>query len=142
MAKEKEQIDKLKFEKEEQAKGNFIIAGVDEVGRGPLAGPVCVAAVIMPLDDVIDGVDDSKKVSEKKRKLLFEQIKDKAVAYSIKMISEDVIDKINILQATKLCMKEAIESLPLRPDVVLIDAIDKLDTDVNLRGIIKGDALS
>lgn len=142
MAKEKLEVDKLKFEKEEQAKGNFIIAGVDEVGRGPLAGPVCVAAVIMPLDDIIDGVDDSKKVSEKKRNLLFEQIKEKAVAYSIKMVSEEVIDKINILQATKLCMKEAIESLPLRPDVVLIDAIDKLDTDVNLRGIIKGDALS
>ena len=142
MAKEKLEIDKLKFEKEEQAKGNFIIAGVDEVGHGPLAGPVCVAAVIMPLDDIIDGVDDSKKVSEKKRNLLFEQIKEKAVAYSIKMVSEEVIDKINILQATKLCMKEAIESLPLRPDVVLIDAIDKLDTDVNIRGIIKGDALS
>ena len=75
MAKEKKQIDKLKFEKEEQAKGRFFIAGVDEVGRGPLAGPVCVAAVIMPLDDLIDGVDDSKKISEKKRELLFEQIK-------------------------------------------------------------------
>ena len=142
MAKEKLEIDKLKFEKEEQAKGNFIIAGVDEVGRGPLAGPVCVAAVIMPLDDIIAGVDDSKKVSEKKRNLLFNEIKEKAVAYSIKMVSEEVIDKINILEATKLCMKEAIESLPLRTDVVLIDAIDKLDTDVNLRGIIKGDALS
>ena len=142
MVKEKQEIDKLKFEKEEQTKGNFIIAGVDEVGRGPLAGPVCVAAVIMPLDDIIEGVDDSKKVSEKKRNLLFEQIKEKAVAYSIKMVSEEMIDKINILQATKLCMKEAIESLPLKPDVVLIDAIDKLDTDVNLRGIIKGDALS
>ena len=73
--KEKEFVDKLKFEKEEQQKGNFLIAGVDEVGRGPLAGPVCVAAVIMPLDDIIEGVDDSKKVSEKKRNLLFEQIK-------------------------------------------------------------------
>ena len=142
MAKEKIEIDKLKFEKEEQAKGNFIIAGVDEVGRGPLAGPVCVAAVIMPLDDIVEGVDDSKKVSEKKRNLLFEQIKEKAVAYSIKMVSEEMIDRINILQATKLCMKEAIESLPIKPDIVLIDAIDKLDTEVKLRGIIKGDALS
>lgn len=142
MAKEKIEIDKLKFEKEEQAKGNFIIAGVDEVGRGPLAGPVCVAAVIMPLDDIVEGVDDSKKVSEKKRNLLFEQIKEKAVAYSIKMVSEETIDRINILQATKLCMKEAIESLPIKPDIVLIDAIDKLDTEVKLRGIIKGDALS
>ncbi len=142
MAKEKQEIDKLKFEKEEQVKGNFIIAGVDEVGRGPLAGPVCVAAVIMPLDDIIDGVDDSKKVSEKKRNLLFGKIKEKAIAYSIKMVSEETIDKINILQATKLCMKEAIESLSVKPDVVLIDAIDKLDTDVSFRGIIKGDALS
>ena len=142
MAKEKEFVDKLKFEKEEEAKGNFLIAGVDEVGRGPLAGPVCVAAVIMPLDDLIEGVDDSKKLSEKKRNLLFEQIKEKAVCYSIEMVDEETIDKINILEATKLCMKRAIESLKLRPDVVLIDAISKLDTDVNLRGIIKGDALS
>ena len=142
MAKEKEQIDKLKFEKEEEAKGNFLIAGMDEVGRGPLAGPVCVACVIMPLDDIIDGVDDSKKLSEKKRNLLFEQIKEKAIAYSIEMVDEQTIDKINILEATKLCMKNAVEKLSIKPDVVLVDAISKLDTDVNLRGIIKGDALS
>ncbi len=142
MAKEKQEIDKLKYEKEEQLKGNFIIAGVDEVGRGPLAGPVCVASVIMPLDDLIEGIDDSKKVSEKKRTALAELIKEKAIAYSVQMVSEEVIDEINILQATKLCMKQAIENLTLRPDVVLVDAIDKLDTDVNIRGIIKGDALS
>ena len=142
MAKEKEQIDKLKFEKEEEAKGNFLIAGMDEVGRGPLAGPVCVACVIMPLDDIIEGVDDSKKLSEKKRNLLFEQIKEKAIAYSIEMVDEQTIDKINILEATKLCMKNAVEKLSIKPDVVLVDAISKLDTDVNLRGIIKGDALS
>lgn len=142
MAKEKVEIDKLKFEKEEQQKGNFLIAGVDEVGRGPLAGPVCVASVIMPLDDIIEGVDDSKKVSEKKRKVLFEQIKEKAISYRIEMVDEQTIDKINILEATKLCMKKAIENLELKPDVVLIDAISKLDVDVNIRGIIKGDALS
>lgn len=142
MAKEKEQIDKLKFEKEEETKGNFLIAGMDEVGRGPLAGPVCVACVIMPLDDIIEGVDDSKKLSEKKRNLLFEQIKEKAIAYSIEMVDEQAIDKINILEATKLCMKNAVEKLSIKPDVVLVDAISKLDTDVNLRGIIKGDALS
>lgn len=142
MAREKEQIDKLKFEKEEEAKGNFLIAGMDEVGRGPLAGPVCVACVIMPLDDIIEGVDDSKKLSEKKRNLLFEQIKEKAIAYSIEMVDEQTIDKINILEATKLCMKNAVENLSIKPDVVLVDAISKLDTDVNLRGIIKGDALS
>lgn len=142
MAREKEQIDKLKFEKEEEAKGNFLIAGMDEVGRGPLAGPVCVACVIMPLDDIIEGVDDSKKLSEKKRNLLFEQIKEKAIAYSIEMVDEQTIDKINILEATKLCMKNAVENLSIKPDIVLVDAISKLDTDVNLRGIIKGDALS
>jgi len=142
MAKEKVEIDKLKFEKEEQQKGNFLIAGVDEVGRGPLAGPVCVASVIMPLDDIIEGVDDSKKVSEKKRKVLFEQIKEKAISYRIEMVDEQTIDKINILEATKLCMKKAIENLELKPDVVLIDAISKLDVDANIRGIIKGDALS
>ena len=142
MAKEKEQIDKLKFEKEEQANGRFFIAGVDEVGRGPLAGPVCVAAVIMPLDDIIEGVDDSKKLSEKKRDLLFEQIKEKAICYSIQMIDEQTIDKINILEATKLAMKNAINEMSVKPDVVLVDAINKLDVDVDIRGIVKGDLLS
>ena len=118
------------------------ILGIDEVGRGPLAGPVCVACVIMPLDDIIEGVDDSKKVSEKKRKILFEQIKEKAISYSIEMVDEQTIDEINILQATKLCMKRAVENLGLKPDVVLVDAISALDIDVPIRGIIKGDALS
>ena len=86
--KEKEFIDKLLYEKQEQEKGKFLIAGVDEVGRGPLAGPVCVAAVMMPLDDIIEGVDDSKKISEKKRDLLFEQIKEKAICYSIEITTE------------------------------------------------------
>ena len=142
MAKEKVEVDKLKFEREEEQKGHFLIAGVDEVGRGPLAGPVCVACVIMPLDDIIEGVDDSKKVSEKKRKILFEQIKEKAISYSIEMVDEQTIDEINILQATKLCMKRAVENLGLKPDVVLVDAISALDIDVPIRGIIKGDALS
>lgn len=142
MAKEKVEIDKLKFEREEEQKGHFLIAGMDEVGRGPLAGPVCVACVVMPLDDIIEGIDDSKKVSEKKRKLLFEQIKEKAIAYSIEMVDEQTIDQINILQATKLCMKKAVENLGLKPDVVLIDAISSLDIDVEIRGIVKGDALS
>ena len=140
--KEKEFIDKLLYEKQEQEKGRFLIAGVDEVGRGPLAGPVCVAAVMMPLDDIIEGVDDSKKISEKKRDLLFEQIKEKAICYSIEMVNEQTIDEINILEATKLAMKNAIESLAVKPDVVLVDAISKLDTDAEIRGIVKGDALS
>lgn len=142
MAKEKIEVDKLKFEKEEQLKGRFLIAGVDEVGRGPLAGPVCVAAVIMPLDDLIEGIDDSKKISEKKRNVLYEQIKEKAIAYSVQLVDEQTIDKINILEATKLAMKKAIEDLSLRPDIVLVDAISKLDVDVEIRGIVKGDALS
>lgn len=140
--KKKEFIDKLKFEREEQAKGRFLIAGVDEVGRGPLAGPVCVASVMMPLDDIIEGVDDSKKISEKKRDLLFEQIKEKAICYSIQMVDEQTIDEINILEATKLAMKRAIEGLEIKPDIVLVDAISKLDTNVEIRGIVKGDALS
>ncbi len=142
MAKEKPVIDKLLYERAEEQKGHFLIAGMDEVGRGPLAGPVCVACVIMPLDDIIEGIDDSKKISEKKRKELFNQIKEKAVAYSIEFIDERVIDEINILNATKLCMKKAVEALGITPDVVLVDAIDRLDIKVPIKGIIKGDALS
>ena len=140
--KDLENVDKLLYEKEEQTRGHFLIAGVDEVGRGPLAGPVCVAAVMMPLDEIIEGVDDSKKISEKKREILFEQIKEKAVCYSIQMVDEQTIDKINILEATKLAMKNAINDLTIKPDVVLVDAISKLDVDAEVRGIIKGDALS
>ena len=140
--KEKEFVDKLLYEKQEQEKGRFLIAGVDEVGRGPLAGPVCVACVMMPLDDIIEGIDDSKKISEKKREQLFEEIKEKAICYSIQMVNEQTIDEINILEATKLAMKNAIESMDVKPDVVLVDAISKLDTDAEICGIIKGDALS
>ena len=140
--KEKEFVDKLLYEKQEQEKGRFLIAGVDEVGRGPLAGHVCVACVMMPQDDIIEGVDDSKKISEKKREQLFEEIKEKAICYSIQMVNEQTIDEINILEATKLAMKNAIEDMSVKPDVVLVDAISKLDTNVEIRGIIKGDALS
>lgn len=134
--------EKLVFEREELEKGNKLIAGCDEVGRGPLAGPVCVACVIMPLDNLIDGIDDSKKISEKKREMLAEKIKETAISYSIFMVGEETIDKINILEATKLCMKNAIEKLDVKPDIVLVDAISKLDTDIKIRGIVKGDALS
>lgn len=134
--------EKLVFEREELEKGNNLIAGCDEVGRGPLAGPVCVACVIMSLDNLIDGIDDSKKISEKKREMLAEKIKETAISYSICMVSEETIDKINILEATKLCMKNAIEKLDVKPDIVLVDAISKLDTDIKIRGIVKGDALS
>jgi len=134
---------KLTYEYQLLAEGKRYIAGVDEVGRGPLAGPVVCAAVIMPLDDndLILGVDDSKKVTEKNRKILSEAIKNKAIAYSICAVNEEVIDEINILNATKRCMKNAIEGLSLKPDCVLIDAVD-LDIDVETRPIIKGDAKS
>lgn len=134
---------KLTYEYQLLAEGKRYIAGVDEVGRGPLAGPVVCAAVIMPLDDndLILGVDDSKKVTEKNRRILSEAIKNKAIAYSICAVNEEVIDEINILNATKRCMKNAIEGLSLKPDCVLIDAVD-LDVDVETRPIIKGDAKS
>lgn len=140
--KEKELIDKLKYEREAKEQGFNLIAGMDEVGRGPLAGPVCVCAVIMPLDDIIEGVDDSKKLSEKKRNELAEKIKEKAISYKIAMVDEKIIDEINILEATKLCMKKAVEGLEIKPDIVLVDAISKLNIDVPIQGIVKGDLLS
>ena len=116
------------------------IGGCDEAGRGPLAGPVCVACCIMPLDDLIEGVNDSKKLTEKKREKLFEEIKQKAIKYSIEFVDEKTIDEINILNATKLGMKKVIENC--NPDICLVDAISKLDTNVKIEGIIKGDAKS
>ena len=138
----KEKIDKLRYEREFQALGAKLIAGVDEVGRGPLAGPVCAAAVVMPLDDIIEGVDDSKKLSPKKREQLAKIIRQKAIAYKICMVDEKVIDKINILNATKLCMKNAIDGLGVEPDIVLVDAIKSLDVKPKVNGIVKGDMLS
>ena len=137
----KEQIDMLQFEKEFVSQGKTHIAGIDEAGRGPLAGPVVVASVIMPLDNIIDGINDSKKVSEKKRNELFEKIKQTAISYHIEVIDEKVIDDINILNATKLGMKNCIDKLETTPDVVLIDAV-KIDSDVQTVSIIKGDAKS
>lgn len=134
--------DKLKYEKELQEQGCKLIAGVDEVGRGPLAGPVVCACVIMPLDDIIEGVDDSKKLSEKKRELLFDKIMDKAIAVSIEFVDEKVIDEINILQATKKCMANAVNNLKVKPDIVLVDAVSDLDINVPSKAIVKGDALS
>ena len=142
MKNTKDKIDKLKYENIEISKGSTLIAGVDEVGRGPLAGPVVCAAVIMPLDNIIEGVDDSKKLSEKKREKLYDEILNVALAYSIEWVYEDEIDRINILNATKKCMARAINGLKIKPDVCLVDAIDKLDTNVKLTPIIHGDALS
>ena len=137
----KEIVDKLQYEEELASKGYKLIAGVDEVGRGPLAGPVVCASVIMPLDDIIVGVDDSKKLSKKKRELLYEQIINKAIAYSICQIEPNEIDEINILNATKKCMAKSINSLSIKPDIVLVDAV-KLDVSFETMSIIKGDYLS
>ena len=134
-------VDKLYYENIERSFGAKYVAGVDEVGRGPLAGPVVTAAVIMPLDDVIEGIDDSKKLSPKKREKLYDEILKKAIAVSVQEVSEKVIDEINILNATKLCMKNSVEGLAVKPDVVLVDAV-KLDADVKCVPIIKGDAKS
>ena len=140
----KPQTDLLLFEKEELNKGNKLIAGVDEVGRGPLAGPVCTCACIMSLkeEDIIDGVWDSKKLTPKKREELAQLIKEKAICYSINYESEKTIDQINILNATKKCMATSINSLKVKPDVALVDAVSSLETSVPVHAIIKGDALS
>ena len=119
------------------------IAGVDEVGRGPLAGPVVCCAAIMPLDyeNAVDGVDDSKKVSAKKRESLYETLKSKAIAYKICRIEPEEIDEINILEATKKCMRMCVEGLEIKPDVVLVDALN-LELSVKSVPIIKGDMKS
>ncbi len=135
-------MDKLVYERELINKGCVYICGVDEVGRGPLAGPVVCAAVIMPLDDVIEGVDDSKKLSAKKRETLSAEIIEKAVAYAICRVEPEIIDEINILQATRLCMKNAVESLAVKPDFVLTDGNMKLDIELPQKSIVKGDSLS
>lgn len=135
-------MDKLKYERELNGRGYKYVCGVDEVGRGPLAGPVVCAAVIMPADGIIDGVDDSKKLTPKKRVCLAEKIKEKAIAYAICRVEPQVIDKINILEATKLCMKNAIESLSVKPDFVLVDGNMTLDIVVPQQSVIKGDYYS
>ena len=131
------------YENKYLSMGAKLIAGIDEAGRGPLAGPVAVAIVIMPLDkdSIIEGVNDSKKLSEKKRELLFEQIKDRAIAYHVELVDEMTIDTINILNATKLGMLTCLEKINPKPDITLIDAV-KLNTDYPTESIIKGDALS
>ena len=133
--------DLMAYENQLLAQGYKYICGVDEVGRGPLAGPVCVAAVIMPMDNLIQGINDSKKVAKAKREKLYEQIKQNAIAYSIQMVDNVKIDEINILNATKQAMHDAICSLKVNPDIVLIDAV-KLDIPFKSMSIIHGDALS
>lgn len=130
------------IENEYREKGFNIICGVDEAGRGPLAGPVYAAAVILPSDCVIEGLNDSKKLTEKKREALFDEIKEKALAYGIASADEKEIDEMNILNATFLAMKRAIVSLSVRPDLALIDGNQKPHTDIEEVTVIKGDAKS
>lgn len=133
----------LDYENHYLKKGYSLIAGIDEAGRGPLAGPVCVAMVVMPLGetDIIEGVNDSKKLSEKKREALYDEIIKKAIAYHIEMVDKDTIDDINILNATKLGMVTCINSIEKKPDIVLIDAVE-VNVDTETVSIIKGDTLS
>lgn len=136
-------MDLLTLEKEYCARGFLAVAGVDEVGRGPLAGPVVCAAVILPLEEErrIIGIDDSKKISARKREALAEQIRESARAYAVEEVSETLIDEINILQATRLCMKRAVEKLQPSADMVLTDGNMTLDIALPQRSIVKGDAL-
>lgn len=133
--------DLLKYEKELYKENITLIAGVDEVGRGPLVGPVVAAAVILPKNYHLEGLTDSKKLSEKKRNTFFEIIKRDAISYGIGVISAQKIDEVNIYEASKLAMIEALNNLEVKPEHVLIDAM-KLDLDVPSTSIIHGDALS
>ena len=130
----------LQYEHNLQQQGLNLIAGIDEAGRGPLAGPVVVAGVIMPLDDIIEGINDSKKLSEKKRDKLFEQIMQKAIDVQVAVLDSNLIDEINILNATKQGMLQCINGFA-KVDHVLIDAV-KLNTPIPTTSIIHGDALS
>lgn len=135
-------MDWLDFEKEAAAKGYKAVCGVDEAGRGPLAGPVCAAAVILPENTIIEGVNDSKKLSEKKREALFDVIKEQALSYSIAFASVEEVEEMNILNATMLAMKRAVEGLDVKSDYAMIDGNRLPNLDIDSEFIIKGDAKS
>ena len=122
--------------------GIVTICGVDEAGRGPLAGPVCAAAVILPAGLVIPGLDDSKKLSDKRRRELFPVIKENAIAYGIAFATHEEIDEINILQATFLAMERALAQLKIKPDLALIDGNRQKDFGINVETVVKGDSRS
>lgn len=130
------------YEKEALATGYTVICGTDEAGRGPLAGPVCAAAVILPTDLVIEGLNDSKKLTEKKREKLFDIICEKAISYGIAFATVEEIDEINILNASQLAMRRAVAMLTPTPDLVLVDGNIARDFPMSARPIVKGDALS
>ena len=139
--KETLRLNKLK-EIDIKQEVNFL-AGIDEAGRGPLAGPVVVGCVIMPKDSFIEGINDSKKVSEKKREKLYDEITKNAIAWSVGIVDEKEIDRVNILNATKEALTIAIEKISTKPDKILVDALTKIDTNgIPYTSIIKGDATS
>mgnify|MGYP000403237554 FL=1 len=142
--KEKELLrltEMKKIEEEFYEKKIELIGGIDEAGRGPLAGPVVVACVIMPKDSMIEGVNDSKKVSEKKREKLYEEITKTAISYEVGIIDQKEIDNINILNATKLGLTTSIKGLKVKPEFILVDALTNIDTcKIPYRSIVKGDA--
>ena len=135
-------MDKIDMWEIENGLNVGVICGVDEVGRGPLAGPVCAAAVILPQGEIIPGLNDSKKLTDKKRRELFPVIKEKAIAYGIAFASEAEIDEINILQATFLAMKRAIAQLDGKADFALIDGNRETDFGIPCLTVIKGDSRS
>ncbi len=135
-------MDWLEYENKAKAKGYTAICGVDEAGRGPLAGPVCAAAVILPDDTIIEGVNDSKKLSEKKREALFDVIISSVRSYSIAYATVDEIENMNILNATMLAMKRAVEGLNVKADYAMIDGNRLPNLDIDSEFIIKGDAKS
>lgn len=134
--------DWLFYEKEYNRNGYKLICGIDEAGRGPLAGPVCAAAVILKIGEYIEGVNDSKKLTSKTRERLFEVIKSKAVSYNVCFASEKEVDEINILNATYLAMKRAVKGLDLVPEVILVDGNRMPDFGIPAKTIVKGDNLS
>lgn len=141
-----EELERLKnmllIEESLYDEGYEYICGVDEAGRGPLCGPVVAAAVILPKHGCIEGVNDSKKISEKKREKLYDDIMNVAIAVGIGISDVDVIEKVNILNATKIAMKKAIESLSIKPDYILIDGNQKIDIDILQETVVSGDAKS
>lgn len=140
--KEFERLAKLKeIENSVYNEGYKYICGIDEAGRGPLAGPVVVASVIMSEDSMIEGVNDSKKISEKKREKLYDIITTEAISYGVGIIQQDEIDEINILNATKKGLTESLKQLRIKPDIILVDALRDINTlNIPYRSVIKGDA--
>lgn len=135
-------VDLWSIERACREEGYHLICGVDEAGRGPLAGPVCAAAVILPHGLELPGLNDSKKLSDKKRRELFDMITSQAVAYGIALVDEKTIDEINILQATFVAMQKAVSKLETKPDLVLIDGNRSAEVGCPVKTVVKGDSLS